>query len=724
MKNRYKIVKKWATIKKVVQYCKDTGYCSFDFEATGVDPYSDDFYPTTISISFQVGSSYVIPLGHKDSIFKDEFIPILEYLGDELFENKKIIKVCWNEKFERKVLLKYGIGIFGYVVDGMLAKYTLLEERPSDLKSMTGRFYPDFGGYEDEVGRLAGKYGWANIPLPELCRYNAVDSDVTLRLALRFEEKVIKGGFYNLFRNLTMPLSRVYAYSEYDGILVDRDYLLNLKNDVEKQIKGLEDTLFNHRVLKRYERKKKKAHIRNLIKQTKADIEELEEARESEARIRNKEKKLQEYLAGQLSTKKDQKGIEKFNFDSPKQLIDLLFESEYGFKFKVVKYTKNKETKQYSKTPSTAEDVLHILKTRDNTGFIETFLKIREVGHLYSTYIKGIWDRLDPYDKIHGTFLIHGTVTGRLSSTGPNLQNMPRVTTDPRIKRMFIPPKGKILFEVDYSQAELRVLAELAEETEMIEWFNTNKNIHVAVAVKVAGADYNEVQSILKDDNHPKNIFWTKRKKRAKTINFGIAYEQGPKALCETLNLDLGGGDKPYTEAQAKKFMEEWFKLFPRVKKFFDKQHKRVKKDGYVDNMFGRRRRLNDIWSDIDYKRMEAQRQSVNAPIQSTASDFTQFSSIIIMMDRLKGNLPLDLHQFASVHDSLDYNIKPTSIHGVVPKILKICDNPETEKWFKFKLKHVRMKVSPEAGKSWGELSDYDAWKNYGKLLDEGNTIK
>lgn len=644
---------------------------------------------------------------------------VLEYLGDELFENHDVIKVLWNEKFERKVLMVYGIGLWGYCLDGMLSKYTLLEERPSDLKSMTERFYPEYAGYEDEVGKLAGKHGWRNIPLKELAKYNAIDSDITLRLALRFEKNCIKGNFYNLLRNLILPLNRVYANAEFDGLTVNRNYLEGLNEEFMKEIKSLEDTLYSNPVLKRYERKKKKAHIKDLIKTTKKEIRQIKEEEGPNSRkIALREKKLQQYLIGQTTTKKDQKGLEPFNFDSPKQLIDLLFISEYGFQFDVVKYTKNKDTKKYTTTPSTAEDVLVELKKQDETNFIETLLKIRGTGHLYSTYVKGILERLTPSDKIHGTFLIHGTVTGRLSSTNPNLQNMPRVTTDARIKRMFVAPAGKIILEVDYSQAELRVLAELAEEKEMIEWFNSGRNIHVAVAAKADNADYNEVQSILKDEKHPKNLYWTKRKKRAKTINFGIAYEQTEKALCETLNLDLEPGQKPYTEKQAKKFMQDWFELFPRVKKFMEQQHKLVKKQGYVDNMFGRRRRLPDIYSESFGRFLEAQRQSTNAPIQGTASDFTQFSSIIIMRDRLLGHLPLDLHKFASVHDSLDYYVKPESIHKCVPHILRVCNDPETEPWFKFKMKYVKMKVSPEAGITWGELHDYDPWHNYKKLLE------
>ena len=723
IKTRCKIVKNWKLIKRVVEWCKQTRYCCFDFETSGTEFHSPTFFPTCVSITFQIGSSYIIPLGHKDSHFKDEYIQILEYLGEELFTNKDVVKVVWNEKFERKVLLTYGVGLFGYVIDGMLCKYTLLEERPSDLKSMVSRFFPECAGYEDEIGKLAGKHGWGNIPLEPLCKYCGWDTDLTLRLSLRFEKNCMDYGFYNLLRNLILPLHRVYSYCEFDGLLVNREYLAGIKIDFENEIKILEDTLFSHGVLRRYERKKKKNHFKTLIREAKAEIRQIENEEGNEAskrrKISSREKKIQDYLSGNLITKKDKKGADKFNFDSPKQLIDLLFTSEYGFEFPIIKYTKDKKTKKFSKTPSTAEDVLVELKKLDDTGFIETFLKIRATGHLYSTYVKGIWERLTERDRVHGRFLIHGTVTGRLSSVDPNLQNMPRVTTDARIKKMFVGPKGKILFEVDYSQAELRVLAELAVEKEMIEWFNSGRNIHVAVAAKADNADYNEVQAILKDDKHPKNLYWTKRKKRAKTINFGIAYEQTEKALCETLNLDLEPGQKPYTEKQAKKFMVEWFELFPMVKKFMDSQHKLAKKQGYVDNMFGRRRRLDDIYSDHFGKFLEAQRQSTNAPIQGTASDFTQFSAIIIQKERLEGKLPLDLHQFASVHDSLDYHVKPTSIHKCVNPVLEICNNPETMKWFKFAMKYVRMKVSPEAGISWGELHDYDPWQNYQKLLDK-----
>jgi DNA polymerase-1 len=221
---------------------------------------------------------------------------------------------------------------------------------------------------------------------------------------------------------------------------------------------------------------------------------------------------------------------------------------------------------------------------------------------------------------------------------------------------------------------------------------------------------YNEAKKAEKDDNHKDHLFWVKQKKRAKMINFGILYGQGPKKLATEMDC---------TEEEASQFIEDWLNAYPRVRKWIENQHKMANKYGYVYNIFGRKRRLLDAtltkWEakelDMGGKRAEAFRQSVNAPIQGGSSDLCQLSAIEIWEQRIKGLLPFDLYQLYTVHDSLGYAIKEEYLEEVVPKIIKICDNPNTEKWFGFKMKHVNMKVSPEYGINWGSLNEYTKHK-------------
>ena len=345
----------------------------------------------------------------------------------------------------------------------------------------------------------------------------------------------------------------------------------------------------------------------------------------------------------------------------------------------------------------------------------------------------GIMNVVDITVKDNHSYIGNGIVNHN-SSNEPNLQQIPRDTTASDIKKMFVPPKGYILLQLDYSQAELRVMAAQAGEKTMIRWFKEGKDIHLASALKKYGMEdqYNRIAKVLdlEDDNDPDFKIWKVRRKQAKTINFGIIYGQGASKLAESLECSMD---------EAKQFLKDFDKTFPKVAAFVKSQHRLVHEQAFVTNVFGRKRRLWDIDSDVPGKVAQAERQSVNAPIQGAASDYTLFSSILIWEKSLwnKGikveNLtkdqliaycddpdviPIDLPQAYTVHDSLGFWVKPEVIHNVVPKLLKICENPETLEWFGFQIDDVTMKVDFEASHvSWGELKKYDAKMDYVSLL-------
>lgn len=312
---------------------------------------------------------------------------------------------------------------------------------------------------------------------------------------------------------------------------------------------------------------------------------------------------------------------------------------------------------------------------------------------------------------------IGNNIVNHNSSRDPNLQNIPRDTTSSEIKKMFVPPKGNIIMQLDYSQAELRVLAAQANEVSMLEWFNTEKDIHLASACKKYKWDYDEKAKIYfaDDESHPDFKEVKIARKQAKTINFGIVYGQGPKLLAESLSEPEKG--LIVTEDEAKQFLVDFDKTFPRVAKFIKKQHKLVHKQAYVRNLFGRKRRLPNIDSKKYHEVSEAERQSVNAPIQGAASDFTLFSSVLIRNAKLNGVLPKELHQNSTVHDSLIFYLPPHLVHEVIPKLYEICRNPQTKKWFGFQIDSVEMKVDFEIGHNWGALKGYKPDTDYTELL-------
>lgn len=724
MPSVYKIIKTEKELDKLIKNCKKTKYASIDFETSGHEFHSPLGYPTILGVSFQPGSAWIIPLGHFDSPFKDNFETILNKFSIGVLEDKEITKVAWNAKFEYVWFKKYGCKIKGRYFDGMLAKYLLNEERPNDLKSQVSKYIPEFANYQEKYD--GHKLPWDQKPLEGLSKYCGLDCDNTLRLMLFFEKQLQKSGLYMLFRNMLMMATYVLGDSEYQGMYIDKPYLEGLMVKYENLISECDKRLRSNKKIRRYEKWLQEQRIEKLINKVELEIEELEEDLKDAKKIgdtkainsktksiRTREEKIDKYRAKQLTTKSDLKVLEPVNFSSPAQMGELFFTSPKGFQFEIIKYTVNKETKQETDNPSTDEEVLQALAKIDKSGFCNDLLEYRGLTTLYGTFIKGMYERLSVDSKVHGRFLLHGTVTGRLSSQDPNLQNIPRDTTSSDIKTMFVPPPGHLLLQLDYSQAELRVMAAQAGEKTMIKWFKEGKDIHIMSALKKYHMEdqYDRIKKLLDDEdgNDPEFKIWKVRRKQAKTINFGIIYGQGANKLSGSLDCSID---------EAKQFLKEFDKTFPKVASFVKKQHKLAHEQAYVTNVFGRKRRLWDIDSPEKWLVAQAERQSVNAPIQGAASDYTLFSSILIWEQSKKGIIPIDKPQAYTVHDSLGYFVKPEHIHEIVPKLKAICSNPETKEWFGFQIDDVTMKVDFEVShENWGKLKSYDPKFDYTSLF-------
>ena len=716
MPNILKIIRKKSEVDELIAHCKKTKYASVDFETTGLKYKLPSEYPLILGVSFQPGSSWIIPLGHKDSPFKKNWLKIFRRFCKAVIEDPDIIKVCWNFKFEYKWFMRYDIWPKGRLFDAMLAKYCLDEERPHGLKDFVRLMFEEFAGYEDNIkGDAKADIDWKDKDYKTLCKYCGLDTDLTLRGMIIMEPKLIKQGFYSVFRNLLMMLTRVAAEMEYRGLLVDRKYLEDLMVTYTQKINDKKIELRSDRALLKYERNFRIYHLQQLIENVRLEIAQINKEKKPNAArlIYNRELKIKAFLEGKFSKKDSWDGM---NFGSPKQVRHFFFEAPFGLKLKPFKYTKDKYGNK-TETPSTDEESLLALAPKDKTGFMTKLLDLRGLEKLDGTYVRGMHQHLDPWDRVHAGFKLNGTVTGRLSCVEPNLQNIPRGTTAADIKRMFIPPPGFLMMDVDYSQAELRVIAEVSEDKAMIDIFRRGYNIHVATACKMEGKldEYDKIKAIIKEGEalggkelekpeHKEKLFWVKQKKKGKSLNFSIVYQQGDDATAATLNC---------TKAEAKRFKQDWFKAFPQVKVWIDKQKRLAHKNEYVRNIFNMKRRLHDINSGVTWQEAEAERQAVNSPIQGASGYFTLFSMVIIREMILKGEFPRDLYMTYTVHDSIGFYIRPKYIHDVVPRIIEICNNPQTLKYFNFELKHVRMKVSPEIGIHWEGLKDYDEKENY-----------
>lgn len=616
MKTRYYIIKSYSELEKLVEACLKTGYASVDFETNAEPIYNDTFKPTILSVTFQPGSGISIPLQHfecSESHINKTWLEWLTYFGRNVIENPNVVKIAWNWKFDNQIFQRYNIYSRGTVIDGMLAKYLLNEERPNGLKDMVRRFLPEFSDYEkyDSFDSIP----WSKKPLKKLCEYGCMDTDFTFRLSIFFESFLIKKGFYNLYRNLIMPASKVLQSAEKNGLPFDVELNVKLREKYNNLINEYNTKLRSIRTVQRYQNYIIKKRKEDYIETLESEIEELREEGK-DRQVKTREQKLSRIIAGEYTTKAELKLIEEVNFSSQKQMVDLLYNSNHGFKFPVIAYTVDKHKKP-TNNPSTAEDTLIKLKEHDKSGFIDTLLDLRGVQTINSTFIVGLGDLVQSDGGVHPTFLIHGTVSGRLSSRNPNGQNIPKTMVNPDVKLQFIPPKNQLFLCYDYSQAELRILAHLANESTMLEWFRTGKDIHLASACKKYHENYDEIIKIYQDEQHPEYKLWKKRRKQAKTINFGIVYEQSAAKLAESLSTP----EEPVSKEEGQQFLDDYFKTFPKVKKFMEKQHKFMEKHGYCVSLFGRRRRCPKVYSENYGEYLEALRQCVDDKTEALTID-------------------------------------------------------------------------------------------------------
>lgn len=718
MVTRYHIVRTFSELKQLIEACLKTGYASVDFETNAKGIYTDEFKPTILSVSFQVGSGVSIPLQHFDESVSflqknDLWLSWLQYFGRKVIENPNIVKVGWNWKFDNQIFVKYGIYARGTVIDGMLAKYLLNEERPNGLKDMVRRYLPEFGDYEkyDKFDNIP----WDKKPLEPLCRYGCMDVDFTLRLSIFLEAKLIEKGFYSLYRHLIMPASKVLQSAECHGLPLDKELNESLQVKYNNLIETFTNKLYSIPQVIKYEKYTKKERKDKYINKLREEIEELSSQTGKERQIKTREQKISRVLVGEYVTKKEKALDNPVNFKSTKQMIDLLFISPKGFKFPILAYTKDEKTKRDTSNPSTSEDVLVKLKAYDKSSFIDTLLELRGVSTINSTFIVGLGNLIQSDGCVHPTFLIHGTTSGRLSSREPNGQNIPKTMVNPDVKLQFITPPNKLFLTYDYSQAELRILAHLAKEDTMLEWFRTGKDIHLASACKKYHEDYDKIIKIYEDEQHPEHKLWKKRRKQAKTINFGIVYEQSAPKLAESLSTP----EEVVSAEEGQEFLDDYFCTFPKIKKFMEKQHKFMEKNGYCVSLFGRRRRCPQVYSEKYGEYLEALRQSTNMPCQSAASDMALFASVIVYEKVKKGELP-PMDEVDTVHDSVYQFIEPKYLTpDTIYGIWDICRNPSTKKYFGFSIDDVDMSMDFTVGRNMAEELPYIPGYDYSKLLRE-----
>ena len=682
-------VKVCSTMEEVYQliyHVHSTGVAVLDFETTGLDYKIDK--PTILGISFQIGSGWVIPLYHFESPFSEkEVLEIMHVLRVEIWENEAIRKVGQNFKFDMHFANAYTEGgITPVNCEDIINMHHILDENSRHgLKVVAPMYFPDFDGYEDEVG----KYKWAEVPLDILSAYCVVDTDLTMRLCLAYELELMKyPELYRLYRSFANPALKWTFTAEKEGMLIDHEYLSEsielvsgMIDEKEKAIRGCTEIL----AFDKYKREEADEKLINILE------EKLEKAR---ARAKNGANKntanYEERIRNIKAGNRDKDSFDKINFGSPKQLGELLY-GECGFNFEMPY-----DRKKRAKAPSTEKKYLDELD--DTSGFIKNLQEWRRMSKLLSTYFKGIMDRLDINNRLHTDFLIFGTTTGRFSSRNPNLQNIPRKGNDSiseiakRVKNCFIAPEGYTVMQADYSQAELRLVAEYAKEDTMIEAYNNDKDLHALTAMtikRMTEKDFNALEDNERSDERFK----------AKAANFGFIYGMEADSYQDYKKQEYKI-ESTYEECVKERHL--YFTLYSKLQRWHKRQVSEAKENGYVSTLFGRRRRLVDINDSDGFIRSLAERQAINAPIQGSGGEYTGFSAAILEL-RLEV-FDTRIKIVNSVHDSLIFYIPDGILEEAKVLIRDTMENPPVKEYFDFELEYVSMKVDCETGTSWGTL--------------------
>ena len=568
----------------------------FDTETTGLNPITAEL--VGIAFSWEVGKGFYLSFPENQSEAQ-ELIEILR----PFFEDESIQKIGQNLKYDIKVLSKYNISVQGKLFDTMLAHYLINPDMRHNMEVLA-ETYLNYSPIS--IVELIGKKGknqlsMRDISLEKITEYAVEDADITLQLKKHFEKELKEANTQKLFDEIEIPLLRVLAEMELEGINLDVPFLKELAKDLDKDI-------------------------------------------------------------AQLVSKIYELADEEFNIASPKQLGIVLFE-----KMNLVDKPKKTKTGQYS----TAEDVLsYLAKEHEIVNYI---LKYRGLAKLKSTYIDALPIQVEPTTgRVHTDYMQTVAATGRLSSNNPNLQNIPiRTERGRQVRKAFIPKnKDYVLLAADYSQIELRIIAALSEETNMIEAFAKGEDIHASTAASVFNVDLNEVSK--------------EQRSNAKTVNFGIIY--GVSAFGLSNQTDL-------SRSEAKELIETYYAAYPKLKSFMSKQVDFARENGYVQTVLNRRRYLNAINASNAIVRGAAERNAINAPIQGSAADIIKIAMIHIQQKLNAGNYKSKM--LLQVHDELVFDVFKPELEN-----LKSLIKFEMENAFKLS---VNLDVDIGIGDNWLE---------------------
>ena len=559
------------SLKELIKKASKAKTIALDTETTGLDYMDTEL--VGISLSYQAGEAYYIPLKHDDDsvdqldldIVLKELRPLLEGSSNKI--------IGQNIKFDRNVLAKYGVDIASIKNDTMMMSYVLDASATRHNLDALSSYYLNYktSTFEDVAGKGVKQITFDKVPIEAATNYAAEDADITLRLYEELNPRLEGEDSLNKLNDeIEIPLIEVLSEMEQNGAILNSKILNSQSKDLEGRIKKLEEKAYQ--------------------------------------------------IAG-----------EEFNLGSTKQLREIFFEK---LKYRIIKKTPGGQ-------PSTDEKVLAELA--EEYELPKVLLEHRTLSKLKSTYTDKLPNQVSQSTgKVHTSFHQAVTTTGRLSSSDPNLQNIPIRTEDGRrIRQAFEPSKGNKFISADYSQIELRVMAHMSKDEGLLEAFREGQDVHSKTASEVFDVGIKEVTSDLR--------------RNAKAINFGLIYGISAFGLGKQLGISRN---------LAAEYMAMYFEKYPDVKKYMESTKEFASQNGYVETLFGRRLYLRDINATNAMRRQASERAAINAPVQGTAADIMKIA--MINMHKAIKTQKSEAKLILQVHDELILDTPKDEIDKIV----------------------------------------------------------
>ena len=571
----YKLVDTEEDMLKLRDFFMTKSFLSLDTETTSTNTIDAELVGLSFSVSENEAFYVPVPADRQQA---QNIVNIFK----PAYEQPSILKIGQNIKYDMEVLANYGVELAGEMFDTMLAHYLLQPEQRHNMDDMAETYLGYRTIHIDELigPKGKGQKSMRDLPPAEVYEYAAEDADVTLKLKNLLEPKLKESGVWQLFSEVEMPLVRVLASMERNGVRLDTDSLKETSQILTARMNDIEQEIYR--------------------------------------------------LAG-----------EEFNIASPRQVGEILFG-----KMKIVEKPKKTKTGQFV----TSEEVLQQL--RGKSEIVGKILEHRGLKKLLGTYVDALPKLVNPRTgHIHTSFNQTVTATGRLSSSDPNLQNIPvRGEDGKEIRKAFIPEESCLFFSADYSQIELRVMAHLSGDENMQEAFREGYDIHAATAAKI----YHETMDSVTRD----------QRTRAKRANFGIIYGITVFGLAERLDI---------SRKEAAELIDGYFATFPKVAEYMEQAKETAREKGYAETLMHRRRYLPDITSHNATVRGFAERNAINAPIQGTAADIIKIAMVRIY-DRFKRE-NIRSKMLLQVHDELNFSVYPDEKERVERIVLEEMQN-------------------------------------------------